>query len=349
MRNRALVLVCVLLMGVTVLAGSAAAQQFEIKPEIPKDYDEEDSPPIVYEDRRFDFEVNSLQYDFDMFETDVWYPHEYVNVTVVPASTAWDLDITRENRDAQTALTVRGELDDDYEGKGFSGSTVFKLHVSVKQELRYATLRIEPMRVKDVDGVPYDSEDIRSEDKDLEVYPYPKPESDIEVTDVEVSPQEVSLGDRVSAVFEAENSGDARGSHSVEMLVDGQSVDENKSFSLEGGETYSWEFWHTFEPGEYEPGEYDVSIGGETVSVEVVSSGLVGIEVVGEEQGTVVAADSGVASADSEGQATVMSSDNSSANSSSQGSGDREGQQMPGFTAAIALIAVLCAAAVRSR
>lgn len=350
MRRAILVLACVLVIGTTALAGSAAAQKFEIQPEIPKDYDEEDEPPVVYEDRRFDFELTSMSYDVDMFQAEIWYPHEYVNLTVVPASTAWDLDIARENRDSQTALKVSGELDDDYEDQGFSGSTLFKLHVEVKQELKYATLRIEPFRVRDVDGVPYDSEDIRTEDKELEVYPYPKPESDIEITDVEVSPTELSLGDRVSAVFEAENKGDARGGHTTEMLVDGETVGENKSFNLDGDETYSWEFWYTFEPEEYEPGEYDVRIGDETVTVDVVSSGLAGIEVIGEQYGNLSGADTGIARAGSdETELDANTSDNSSGEAGVQATGDGEGQQMPGFTAVVALAALVCAAAIRLR
>lgn len=350
MRTRALVLTCALLLAVTVLVGPVAAQKFEMEPSVPKDYDEENQPPVVYEDRRFDFEVSSMKYDVDLFETEVWYPHEYLNLTVVPASTAWNLEISRANRDSQTSLKVRGELKDDYQGQGYSGSTLFKLHVTAKQELKYATLRIEPLRLRDVDGVPYDSTQIRSEDQKIEMYPYPKPESDIQITDVEVSPEEVALGDRITVVFEAENKGEAQGTHTAEMRVDGEPVGESKEFPLGGGETYSWDFWYTFEPGEYEPGEYEVSVNGDSETVEVLSSGLVGIEVVGVEYGTLSAAESGVASAGSQTAGVeANSTDNSSGGSDVQAAGGGEGQQMPGFTAVVAMIALLFAAALRLR
>ncbi len=349
MRTRALVLTCLALTTLTVLVGPVAAQDFTMEPAVPKDYDEEDRPPVVYEDRRFDFNIEHDR-DITMFQTEIWYPHDYVNLTVVPATSDLDLDISRENRDSQTALIVGGELDEDYEGDGFSGSTLYKLHVTVKKELRYANLRILPFRIESADGVPTDFTTDDGTEQRLEVYPHPRPESDIQITDVEVSPQEISLGDRVSAVFEAENRGDARGSHTAEMLVDGETVGENKSFNLNGGETYSWEFWYTFEAGEYEPGEYDVSIGDETVTVDVVSSGLSGIEVIGEQYGNLSGADTGIARAGSNvTELDANTSGNSSGEDVVQATGDGEGQQMPGFTAVVALAALVCAAAIRLR
>lgn len=349
MRRRALVLACLAVVAVTVLVGPVAAQDFNMEPSTPKDYDEENEPPVVYEDRRFDFNIEHDR-DIKMFQTEIWYPHDYVNLTVVPASTAWDLDVKRQDRDSQTSLVVKGELEDDHEGDGFSGSTLYNLHVDVKKELRYADLRILPFRIETADGVPTDFTTDDETEQKLEVYPHPKPESNIEITDVEVSPREVSMGDKVSAVFEAENTGDARGSHTAEMLVDGESVGEDKSFNLEEGETYSWEFWYTFEAGEYEPGEYEVSIGGETVTVEVASSGLEGIEVVGEQNGSISLADAGEASAGSdEAQVASDGSGNSSGGSGTQADGGEHDQQMPGFTAFAALVALSLAAAYRLR
>lgn len=94
----------------------------------------------------------------------------------------------------------------------------------------------------------------------------PDPEPALSVTDVSVNETELSAGDTVAVNATVENTGDAAGTLTADLEIDGTAV-ANASVDVEPGETETVEFTYTFDTA----GDFVVSIDGveaEAITVE---------------------------------------------------------------------------------
>ncbi len=359
---------------ILLASGTAAGQSIDFSPQPGQEIDPNADKPVVWEDARFDVDLTNYDYDggdldADTFEMNIRYPDEIMHVGIIQGSN-FDLDVERYEEGMFERVNIQGEATRDITTS--HDSTLFSIGVNVDEEHDGVEIRAELMRIIDTMGVPECEDGGCQGTLTLEAYPHPEPEPDIELTEVSVQEDEVPMGERVTVDFEAENFGDDTGNHTAELLLEGDSIDEERSFTLRPEETYSWDFWVTLDEEDYPPGEYTFSIDGETDTVKVLASELHGIETGETEVGAVDPDEepeglegNETAELDAEGN---ESTDNSSAEAATQaaeegeeeqtehppGRNAREGEipeerQMPGFTLPLALIALLAAGYVSLR
>ncbi|KKG16825.1 hypothetical protein EO98_01985 [Methanosarcina sp. 2.H.T.1A.6] len=89
-------------------------------------------------------------------------------------------------------------------------------------------------------------------------------EAIFEFSNLVIDPIEVRAGKETTITIDAENTGNAAGNYSVELFVNGSSVD-SKQISLDIGESTPVTFKHS----EEEPGIYNVKIGGQEATYKV--------------------------------------------------------------------------------
>ncbi|MEE8443140.1 MAG: CARDB domain-containing protein, partial [Dehalococcoidia bacterium] len=95
----------------------------------------------------------------------------------------------------------------------------------------------------------------------------PIPAAVFTLSNVRVSPEEVGAGDEVTVTADLVNSGDAAGSQTVTLQVNG-ATEASQDFTVSAGEQRTVEFTVTRD----DLGVYNVDIGGQASSFEVVAA-----------------------------------------------------------------------------
>ncbi|WP_255149988.1 PKD domain-containing protein [Halorarius halobius] len=159
---------------------------------------------------------------------------------------------------------------------------------------------------------------------------------DISQTSADVSTTSLAVGETVTVSATLENDGDAPGDATVSLSVDGDSVGESRTVRVPANGTATAVFGYSFD----EPGTYTLAVGNQTAGTVTVNEAATPETPADTPTPTATPADTG-------GDETATPSATRSATPTRSGTPTADGG--PGFTAVLALVAVLAGALLALR
>ena len=180
------------------------------------------------------------------------------NVKVIPPKEKMSLNISPETvyvGDTITIETLKTIGGDPIEGANISIDSKALGKTDSNGTITFTTKEIGKIKISAT------LEGFLDQSVDVNVKDY---EAIFEFSNLIIKPIEVSAGKEATITINAENTGNAAGNYSVELVVNGSSVDSQK-ISLDVGESTTVTFKHSEEV----PGSYNVKVGGQEATYTV--------------------------------------------------------------------------------